>query len=55
MKPDEHENCGALWECFGCGRLVCSRCEPSPPEEELCKDCWWIEDPGTPGLDGDAA
>ena len=52
MRPDEHANCEAGWECMGCGHLVCPRCEPSPAEQELCQDCWWHDDPGTPGLDG---
>jgi hypothetical protein len=42
------------WTCLGCGRIVCGTCEPSPNEPELCDLCFWIEDPGTPGLDGAA-
>lgn len=49
---DDHVNCEAPWECLGCGRSVCGRCDPSPGEQELCPECWWIEDPSTPGLDG---
>lgn len=41
----EHENCGASWECEGCGRPQCTRCHPSPREEEICADCDWTEDP----------
>jgi hypothetical protein len=41
-----HRDCEADWECVGCGRPVCPRCEVSPGEAVgLCPECWWTEDP----------
>jgi hypothetical protein len=46
---DPHYHCEPPWECLGCGRDVCPRCEPSPAEEELCADCYWIAGPNPNG------
>jgi hypothetical protein len=46
----EHENCGPDYECIGCGKRICYRCEPSPTEaDELCGSCYWIADDGPDG------
>lgn len=48
MLPDPipgHENCEPAWECKGCGRAVCPRCEVSPGEPDLCPECWEQDDP----------
>lgn len=48
MLPDPipgHENCEPAWECKGCGRAVCPRCEVSPGKPDLCPECWEQDDP----------
>lgn len=42
---EAHQNCGQDYECLGCGRRVCTRCEPSPGEPDTCSECYETEDP----------
>lgn len=42
-----HADCDAPWYCVRCDRPVCPRCEPSPGEQELCPECWWLNDDGS--------
>lgn len=37
--PEPHADCGPQWECWLCGRSVCTRCEPSPAEFAHCAEC----------------
>jgi hypothetical protein len=44
--PPLHENCDAPWYCERCELPVCPRCEVSPGEFELCRDCWELQPEG---------